>query len=125
MTLGLMLSFVGRGVCVCVCLTASADSVVKSKVFLAGMAVSLTESSEGSHCALRCNPRGNPSLLFPNQKEILLSPLGRLPTEYLDVCRPAAAFVPLGIYGLLFLLLTSHPVATTPCLASTGLCSWL
>lgn len=62
MTLGLMLSFGGVGVCVC--LTASADPVVRSKVFLAGMTVSLTETSEGgggSHCALRCNPRGNPS----------------------------------------------------------------
>lgn len=55
---------------------------------------------------------------LPNQKEILLSPLGRLPTKYLDVCRRAAAFVPLGIYGLLFLLLTSHLVTTRPLLAS-------
>lgn len=35
-----------------------------------------------------------------------------MPTKLLEVCRPAVAFVPLGIYSLLFLLLTSHPVAT-------------
>lgn len=61
---------------------------------------------------MQYNPKGSPSLLFSNQKDILLSLLGRLPTKCLDACRPAAAFVPLGIYGLLFLLLTSHPVAT-------------
>lgn len=45
-------------------------------------------------------------------KRNYLSLLGRLPTKHLEVCRPGTAFVPLWIYSLLFLLLTSHPVAT-------------
>lgn len=90
------------------------------QVLVAGRTVS--PSFFGGLLIELCSQKDCPSPFSSNQKEILGSLLGRLPTKRLEVCKPAAAFVPLGIYSLLFLLLTSHPVAT---MALPSLCSCL